>query len=420
MVKRLAAVCPLCEFKLRRDFRFCPACGFKLDTDLASLDKALDRIRYLWRREGCGEFMYSNFKAVRDLGIMPYVKTKSSRPQLGDFEHILLLNLRLFSFLYCAPQAVSDFYKIGKLLGYYSTTEAIKSSKLKKLYGLLSKSGLYWKMLENDRIVETQKRGWEMDGGLLIDAVEVSKKEGRVKYTIKEPITAMLSNQKKSCCFLEMGALCGQMEALSPGFWDGVEKECVCMGDPHCTVEICHHETEENPKLEAFSKSEVDSVLDDLIDLVVKRGGGFRGKLGDTCHIAGEQTINYVLPTLSKGHKLLSRYSGRLVGERLAKKAEMAGIPETLDYLDDTFKYLRLGLLDSRIDSDEITIEMRESVYSSGMENIHKKLCLFPEGIIEGFISEASNENWIFKETKCLANGDECCEFQGKLKQKAH
>lgn len=57
---------------------------------------------------------------------------------------------------------------------------------------------------------------------------------------------------------------------------------------------------------------------------------------------------------------------------------------------------------------------MDESVYASGVSNIGMKLDVFLAGIIEGALNQASGEKWRVDETKCLANGDDCCEFSCK------
>jgi predicted hydrocarbon binding protein len=55
-------------------------------------------------------------------------------------------------------------------------------------------------------------------------------------------------------------------------------------------------------------------------------------------------------------------------------------------------------------------------MYSSGVENIQKKLDTFIAGIIEGTIKQATGEKWTVEETKCLANGDKYCEFKCELR----
>jgi len=53
---------------------------------------------------------------------------------------------------------------------------------------------------------------------------------------------------------------------------------------------------------------------------------------------------------------------------------------------------------------DVIGVKIEESVYSSGVT--------FIAGILEGAPHRSSREDWMVKETKCIANGDEYCEFE--------
>jgi predicted hydrocarbon binding protein len=59
---------------------------------------------------------------------------------------------------------------------------------------------------------------------------------------------------------------------------------------------------------------------------------------------------------------------------------------------------------------------MYESVYSSSVQNIHLKLDAYIAGIIEGTLKKATNQKWQVDETKCIANGDDYCEFNCKLR----
>ena len=59
-------------------------------------------------------------------------------------------------------------------------------------------------------------------------------------------------------------------------------------------------------------------------------------------------------------------------------------------------------------------MRMDESLYASGVSNIHMKLDVFLAGIIEGILNQATDEKWRVDEIKCLANGDDYCEFAAR------
>jgi len=156
---------------------FCPICGFRLDYKASKGEQELDKIKYLWEREEGGRFLYKNFKSVQNIGVMLYKNTKLIRMNLGDFAHIYLLNLRHFSFLYQVPDFTQELYKIGKLIGYYSAYEAIKIKRLWRIFGILTRTAFFCKILENKRIQNISKEGWQRTGAANINLIEIDKKE---------------------------------------------------------------------------------------------------------------------------------------------------------------------------------------------------------------------------------------------------
>ena len=130
-----------------------------------------------------------------------------------------------------------------------------------------------------------------------------------------------------------------------------------------------------------------------------------------------DQFINYLLISPSVGHNILSKQAGISAGKMIIEKKEITNQDNTLDYLIGLFDFLKVGLL--RVESkttDRVVLHMDESVYSSGVKNINMKLDTFIVGIIEGALIQSTNHNYQVEETKCLANGDSCCEFTGKIR----
>jgi len=125
--------------------------------------------------------------------------------------------------------------------------------------------------------------------------------------------------------------------------------------------------------------------------------------------------MNYMILSMSPGHEFLSKYSGKYAGERFAVKAGVNGQDAAFSYARGLFTYLKAGILhEPETKGDRILLKMDESVYASGVNNIHMKLDVFLEGIIEGLLKKSTGEKWSVEETKCLANGDEYCEFMCK------
>jgi len=403
--------CSICETRIQKGWEFCPGCGVALNNDGKTDEYPLERIRYLWERQERGKFIYSNFKAVKNVGNFAYGNTRPTRPKLGDFYHIHLSNLQKFSFLYLSPTFITQFYKIGKLKGYYSAGEALRTLKLEKFVSALSRTGLQWNVLKSEKIQKAQIKGWYNTKAVMMEDISVNEKDKTLEYSVEESYESLMQSPKP-CCFINLGTLCGQAEALSGGFWDGVETKCKSKGDECCRLELYFHEKEEEPKIDMLKKKDLDSILDEVISNVVQKKENLRDELGDFTYISEHQCINYFMVSLSKGHEVLSKYSGKSVGERIMKKAEVENLEGALSYLEELFLYLKAGILKAENKPGRILIRMDESVYASGVSNINMKLDTFLAGIIEGSLNQATGEKWTVIETKCLADGDAHCEFR--------
>ncbi len=402
--------CSICETRTQKGWEFCPGCGVALNSNGKTDGYPLERIRYLWERQERGKFIYSNFKAVKNVGNFAYGNIKPIRTKLGDFSNIYLGNLQKFSFLYLAPTFITQFYKIGKLKGYYSAGEALRTLKMEKFVSALARTGLQWNVLKSEKIQKAQIKGWHNTSAMIIKDISVNKKNRTLGYVTEESPESLI-HSSKPCCFMNLGTLCGQAEALSGGFWDGIETKCESKGNKDCRFELHFHDKEEEPKIEILKKKDLDSILNEVISDVVQKKENLRDELGDFTYISEYQCINYFMVSLSKGHEVLSKYSGKVVGERIIKKAEVENLEGALSYLEELFLYLKVGVLKIDDKSDNICIKMDESVYASGVNNINMKLDTFLAGIIEGALTQATGEKWGVDETKCLASGDDHCEF---------
>jgi predicted hydrocarbon binding protein len=402
--------CPACDKDVQDGWKYCPACGMELGTDLETIEYDIDKLKYLWERNEKGKFVYSNFQTVKDMGVLPYKEVKGIREELSDFAHIYLLNMHEFSFLFLSPNFLPDFYKVGKLLGYYTADISLKTTKLDIVLNTLRRTGLFWKGFEDTRIQEVYENGWEKLRAGCTKVAEIDKKNKRVRYTLIENFSSLTTSSKPSC-FMEPAIIAGHAEALFSSLWDGVETKCKCTGADHCEVEVYLHEQEIQPPVQVFSKKELDSIVNQFIEKIVNRTKTNRTKLGDYAHISASQVINYFLVSLSPGHAVISKYAGRICGERIAEKAQLQGQDAALTYLEDMFLYLKAGILHSEKAGDRVIIRMKESVYASGVSNIHQNLCIFLAGIIEGALNKATGQKWDVSEMKCLASGFPECEF---------
>ncbi|MBN2013720.1 MAG: hypothetical protein JW778_00930 [Candidatus Altiarchaeota archaeon] len=342
---------------------------------------------------------------------MPYKKVESIRSVLGDFAHIYFHGLYELSLLYVVPAFAAEFYKIGKFIGYYSAYEAIETLRLEKLVNALSKTALFWEIFQNSKVQAAQKRGWRAVGAAVIDLTEIDKEKRMLKYVMDYSVESIFHNTSKPTCFLACGILCGNVESLFGDFCDGIETKCRSTGDLQCEIEAYLHEREEKPKIIPLTRDEADTLLNELIGYVINKRILDRKELGDSVHIISPQCQNYLLLSISPGHAVLSRYAGRVCGERIARESELQGLENALEYLEDLFLHLKAGILQCEKRQDRLIIRMRESVYASGVNNIHMNLCIFLAGIMEGILNEVTDKKWDVNEIKCIASGFSECEF---------
>lgn len=389
---------------------------------LESKEREVDRIEYLLERNKRGKFLYSNFQAVRNVGVRPYKKIKSVRPELGDYDHIASPALHIFSFLYLSPRFAYDIYRCGKIVGYCTIDGLLKTLRMRSLVNSLAKTGVLSKVFQNERVQEALRKGWQGDGGALVELIEVDKEKKRLKYAMRENSCAIIKTlndryhyeypSKPSGC-IEVGVLCGQVEALFGGLWDGVETKCSTNSDPYCEMELELNEEEMSPRISVLTKEEYGRILEMGVDFIVsKERDTERKEIGDLIMIAVSQSINYLLLSTSRGHIVLSKWAGRKVGELIIKKVKKNNLFDALECLKDVFLYLKMGIIEYEPSPEIIVVKMRESTYSSGVRNINMKLCIFIAGIIEGVLTKATKMEWIVTETKCTANGDPYCEFE--------
>ena len=156
-----------------------------------------------------------------------------------------------------------------------------------------------------------------------------------------------------------------------------------------------------------------------LVEDIIRKNTEKRKELEDNIVIIVGQMINYYLITLSHGHAVYSKHSGVICGERIAEKAKVDEIEDAFNYLKDLFLYLKAGILEEPgKKGDRIFIEMTESVYASGVDNIHTNLCIFLAGLMEGVLNKSTEKKWSVDEIQCIASGYSKCKFMAKPIQK--
>jgi len=399
--------CPVCENEVQKNWEYCPECSTNLQEKIGNEGYSIDRIKRLWEDKG-GDKFYKNVKSIEQLGAMPYSHVTPIRPTLGDFVNIHFSNVKIFSLLLVQPNCARELCDILRLLGYYSADYGLKSTKLSKIVDVISRTRLFWKLIANQEIQKALYAGWEKTNQAILRIESVDEKRQQVTFSIEEEQLCYLT--KCPMNFVDLTILGGNLEALCNRKAIGEEKND---GGKRCfTYSLYPKEEEVKYPVPDLGKEDYEKIVEELTDYIINKKPSGRIKLKDETHIAGEQVDAYFIITASEGHRILEKYSGVKVGRKIAEKASLKGLDESLEYLRELLEYHKVGLLQPpETTSDRTILKMNESIYSSGVKNINTKLDIWLSGIIEGTLNQATGQRWQVDEVKCLANGDDYCEF---------
>jgi predicted hydrocarbon binding protein len=404
--------CKTCKAPLQKDWDYCPKCGGKIREE--NIEIKIDKIKYLVERQKCGDIIYDNFKSVTEVSKYHAKKQEIIRKKTGDFVNINFGLLRIISLLCQKPDYINEFFKVGKLIGYFATINGLKVMGKTEYLGQYYKSDSFWNFVNDSKFQAAHMKEWYLMKEGVLEFVSADRDENIIRYNFKEgPMSILKFN--KSLCFFEVATECGVAEALSNIYWTGRETKCQCKGDEHCEFEIIIEKQYREPNLEEFSKNELENLLNQCIDNIILKDKIVR-RLTNNVHLMDDQVINYLLMSPSIGHHILSKFSGNFVGQKIMQKMQIIEQEKVIEFLTDLFENMKVGLLsiESRT-TNKIELRMDESAYSSGVKNINMKLDIFIAGMIEGVLKQATNQPWQVEETKCIANGDTFCEFICKV-----
>jgi uncharacterized protein len=142
-----------------------------------------------------------------------------------------------------------------------------------------------------------------------------------------------------------------------------------------------------------------------------------RPKLGSTIPLAVFRVFRQFSALHSEdilgemGTKIVFRHAGNQLGIEIGKSMYSEDLQE---YLKRVFKYVEdnsIGLLSVNTDQEgKLIFRLDECITCAGMPNIGKKICHFEVGIVSGVVEAFVGKNVAAVESKCNANGDDCCE----------
>ncbi|MHA1820480.1 MAG: V4R domain-containing protein [Promethearchaeota archaeon] len=109
------------------------------------------------------------------------------------------------------------------------------------------------------------------------------------------------------------------------------------------------------------------------------------------------------------------RHSGEYLGKAYADMFKADTLEGTLKKLKKFWAQNGMGTIkDVKIDKNLTTFKVYDCFECWNMPNIGKCVCKFDEGFIEKSLSQSLEREFDVKEVKCIANGDDYCEFEIK------
>ncbi len=171
--------------------------------------------------------------------------------------------------------------------------------------------------------------------------------------------------------------------------------------------------------LDIFNKIiSLDFFLDAAISFLKKNHNEFQKS-----RMMRIETFNLIQETLEKytgkAALLLLSKLGELNAEIIIKDKKMDGKTSKIvnDAADFIMKRKWIKIKKKEFFKESITLEAEWTFQSKSHSNSKYPVCSFIEGFLKK-IASSSNEKkeFLCKETKCIARGDNCCEF--KIKQK--
>jgi len=114
-----------------------------------------------------------------------------------------------------------------------------------------------------------------------------------------------------------------------------------------------------------------------------------------------------------KGVRTVFTHAGRQLGLDIGKQLYSEDFTE---YLTQVQKFVYdssigiLELVEDESSDDKMVLQLGECVTCAGMPSIGKKICYFEVGLVQGIVETFTKKQVYAYETKCNANGDDCCE----------
>jgi len=359
-----------------------------------------DPIKYLQFRDANLKDVIHGYESLDHIALTNPGSPDSVRPILGNSVVEMFFQMQLVGVELLQPKVIEDQLRMARILGYYMAYPTVN----KMGFDQFRTGKTPVEVVSNDMTVGFLGESWRNAGIGLINKVE--EHDGSIECEINEVGCSIKALDSKYCSLCSN--LCGIAEGLTGVLWSGELEECGNAESGTCKIRI--HPGDEPFVKDKLEKRDYADILDGLVKSVVDGVNPYpRKELGSDLTMTLSQVVNYLFENASPGHRILYHFSGMKVGEKMAELKPAKNMNEAVENLGKIFSENKVGLL--KQDGDNLILE--ESLMASGVKN-QKPQCAYLGKIIEGCLSKALGRKFSVTETKCLAKGDDFCEFACK------
>ena len=198
--------------------------------------------------------------------------------------------------------------------------------------------------------------------------------------------------------------------------WNAVETKCIGLGDPYCEVKIFPGESDEIEELlikDADTVSRIHARLIDLFTAHILEDKKLTNRSQfDPCIHLQIPFHNFGFAHIAGDHSRMAiRMGGAVSGKKLAERLLDSGLlpDEVIDQVFDSLKTLKAGIV-TKTGNRIIISENIEPLRTKHMTRLNELSCHFTTGFLNGLYRATYNLQ--VQEIKCLAAGDEVCEWE--------
>lgn len=377
-----------------------------------------------------------------------------TRPALGDYVHIGVLQSIVTSILAINPRSSEFLYRVGRDMGRFGNVQFRFLRHYPQIFEHIDTSTKFRDLLEGlQELYSANSLGLPLflASRSLVQPINDTK----AKLTVYDSaFCAQMSPIGQPVCYLIAGEISGLIETTLGEQVSVIETRCFGLGDPYCEFSIELHKPRdfsfisERPFLTKTEKEKFQRCLDtisknmyssSLIRSILRPG------VSDHVHISVlQQTLNGIKFSDPFFSTLLF-YAGLHYGkhgadivtiDRIIKEEGDKPLPMEFEeslhilksYFNDPATILTRwqGTAELEIvDEETALLNINESAISSGLNmkgsdfvldvDIETTLCDFTAGFIQGRLSRICDEKIKVSEVNCISIGSKYCQFKIEL-----